>query len=952
MPILDLGNKKERIMNARYVVPTGLLIAAIAIHMPTFSKPARASVSEGKTSFLSERYGKIPLFFVKNEGQMDSRVRFYERSRGCETFFTDDSIVFAVTRATEGPFEGPSSGLEEGPPRQPGNSHLIRLTPLGMQRNVHLSAEDAQAGKTNYFIGDDPDRWRTDIPTYRSLVYRDAYPGVDFKFYGNNQQLEYDIMVQPGADLSRVRLQYSGIDRLEITDTGDLIIHVTAGLTLTQRKPVAYQVIEGKRVELTGTFRIGNEALGSTPLEASDGVREGSPEAVQSHPSTTNDQGHVFGFEVASYDRRYPLVIDPILIYSSYLGGIGSDYGYALAVDASGQVTLTGHTLSHDFPTQEPFHGPYGGTYAKVFVTKLNAAGDALVYSTYLGGNGRDYGYGIALDEAGNTYIAGYTDSTNFPKKNAYQKARAGGWDAFVTKLGPDGKTLVYSTYLGGTKDEGATAIAVDSRGQAYITGRTASRKLPLVSPFQPQFGGGESDAFVAKFNAAGKGLIYSTYLGGNDRDGGSAIAVDSSGNAYVTGTTRSSNFLLENPFQNTRMGSQDAFLLKLNPAGDALVYSTYLGGADQEEGRGVAVDSSGSAYVTGATRSADFPVKNPGPGREHNAGSFDGFITKFSPGGNAISYSTYLGGAGADYGSAIAVDTAFNAYVSGHTASRDFPLEQAFDTEHGSLWDGFVAKLNASGNELIYSSYLGGSNDDYGRAIAVDAAGYAYVTGWTHSDDFPVTPNALQPVKAGAWDAFITKINNTNFNPPVAAFSAKPKRGQAPLTVKFKDSSTGNITAWQWDFGDNQTSSDRNPTHIYVNSGTYTVALTTSGPGGNNTRIRPTYIIADAQPGISAVAPNGGEIWPLDSTQTIRWSYTGNPGSFVRIELLMNGLPVSTIKAAIAIGKDGTGSCSWTIPSSRVPGDKYKISLTTNEGSTDLSDGNFTIDQVGSYPN
>ena len=502
-------------MKVGYFLRSCLLFAAVATCLPTFSLPAKASAGEEKTNSLSERYGRIPLFFVKNEGQMDSKVRFHESSGGRETFFTDEGVTFALTRPDESPAPGASALSDEGPGLPLRSSHLIKLTPLGMKHPATISAEEAQSGKTNFFIGDDPIRWHTDIPTYRSLVYKDVYPGVDFKFYGNHKHLEYDIVVEPGADLSRVSLQYSGIEGLEIADGGDLAIQVAPGLALTQRRPLVYQVIDGVRVERTGKFFIKRETYGSKPSMEQFAAGPGALEHFPAHSATTSGEDHVFGFEVASYDRRYPLVIDPILIYSGYLGGTGSDFGYALAVDSSGQVTLTGHTLSHDFPTKEPFHGPYGGANAKVFVTKLNAEGDALVYSTYLGGKGHDFGYGVALDTAGNAYVAGYTDSTNFPKKNAYQKAGAGGWDAFVTKLGPGGNTLVYSTYLGGTGDEGASAIAVDSGGNAYLTGRTASRNFPLAFPFQSAFAGGESDAFVAKLNDTGKGLIYSTYLGG-----------------------------------------------------------------------------------------------------------------------------------------------------------------------------------------------------------------------------------------------------------------------------------------------------------------------------------------------------------------------------------------------------------------------------------------------------
>ncbi len=931
-------------MKARYLLSRDFVFAAVLISMLVFSKPATANVNGGKASHLLEEYGKIPLSFVPNEGQTDPRVKFYESSGGHETFFTNDGIVFAITAPDQELLQGPSSFREEEPQPQAANSHLVKLTPLGMRRDVLISADEPQTGRVNYFIGDVPEKWRRDIPTYRSVLYGEAYPGVDFKFYGNNRHLEYDIIVKPGGDLSQVKLQYTGIDHLQITDKGDLTIQVREGLVMAQRAPVVYQVIDGKRVDLAGNFCLKSRTNDAPSSSISLSGCEGRPEAVRSSPSKGDDQPYVVGFEVASYDKKYPLIIDPILIYSSYLGGTGSDYGYALAVDAASNVYLTGCTLSVDFPTKEPFHGPYTSAYAKVFITKLDAAGTALVYSTYLGGNGRNYGYGIALDATGSAYVAGYTTSTNFPRKNAIQKARGGDYDAFVTKLGPAGNALVYSTYLGGSARDGATSIAVDSAGNAFITGRTSSKNFPLMKPFQAVFAGGESDAFVAKLDVSGKPLIYSSYLGGSDLDGGTAIAVDSSGNAYITGVTRSANFLLENPFQNDRQGIEDAFVLKMNPLGDALVYSTYLGGTDLDEGKGIAVDVTGSAYVTGATRSQDFPVMNPIPNHGQNAGYYDAFVTKLTPAGSALAYSTYLGGKATDYGSGIAVDAAFNVYVSGYTTSVDFPLVKAFQSQQVGVWDAFVAKLEAAGNTLVYSSYLGGSKDDYARAIAVDASGYAYVTGWTHSDDFLVTPAALQPTKAGEWDAFVTKLNNTNFVPAVADFSAKPLRGVAPLAVKFANASKGDISTWQWDFGDGQTSSKKSLTHAYANPGKYAVSLTVSGPGGSSTKVRTDYITVETLPAISVVAPNGGEIWPQGTTQTIKWSYQGSPGSVVRIELLMGGAAVSTLSASSPIGTGGTGSYSWKVPLSRVPAENYRISITTGKDVSDASDDNFTI--------
>jgi hypothetical protein len=469
--------------------------------------------------------------------------------------------------------------------------------------------------------------------------------------------------------------------------------------------------------------------------------------------SYTVNGRHEVGFEVASYDKSKALIIDPVLRYSTYLGGSSYDVGTGIAADAKGNAYVTGNTYSTDFPTENPLAGTLASN-DDVFVTKLNGAGNELVYSTYLGGNGYDAGYGIAVDAAGNAYVTGSTTSTNFPTANPFQSTFGGDNDAFVTKLNAAGNALTYSTYLGGSNADAGSGIAVDTGGDAYVTGYTYSTNFPTANPYQATLGGVEN-AFVTKLNTEGSGLVYSTYLGGSSYDVGNGIAADANGNAYVTGYTYSTDFPTVNPYQAALAGVYDAFVTKLDGVGNAAFYSTYLGGSNGDGGVGIAVDTGGNAYVTGYTYSTNFPTKNPF--QSALGGVDDAFVTKLNAAGNALTYSTYLGGSSNDAGYGIAVDSGGNAYVTGFTYSTNFPTANPYQATFGGVEDAFVTKLNAAGSALTYSTYLGGSNYDAGRGIAV-SAGNAYVTGNTYSTDFP-TKDPFQVSYGGSEDAFVAKI-------------------------------------------------------------------------------------------------------------------------------------------------------------------------------------------------
>jgi hypothetical protein len=494
------------------------------------------------------------------------------------------------------------------------------------------------------------------------------------------------------------------------------------------------------------------------------------------------------GFRVAAYDPSRPLIIDPVLVYSTYLGGSGMEVGRDIAVDGAGTAYVTGETYFGDFPTTA---GAVQTTYAgefDAFVTKLDATGSGLVYSTYLGGSDSDFAVRIAVDGAGSAYVTGFTRSTDFPTTaGTAQTTHAGEFDAFVSKLDSTGSGLVYSTYLGGSDTDVGFGVAVDGAGSAYVMGYTASTDFPTITgAAQITSAGGSFDAFVSKLDSTGSGLVYSTYLGGSDTDVGRGIAVDGAGSAYVAGYTASTNFpTTAEAAQTTHGGVFDAFVTKLDATGSALVYSTFLGGNGSDGGLDMALDDVGSAYVTGETHFGDFPT-TAGAVQTTRAGEFDAFVTKLDATGSGLVYSTYLGGSDTDVGRGIAVDGVGSAYVAGYTRSTDFPTTaEAVQTTHGGgVYDAFVTKLDATGSGLVYSTYLGGSDYDAGEGIAV-GTGSAYLTGDTNSTNFPTTARATQTTYAGSGDAFVAKLE---FVVPLPTSTDQCKKGGWKTFGVFKN--------------------------------------------------------------------------------------------------------------------------------------------------------------------
>ena len=733
--------------------------------LPREKKSEREEHSSTAPARLQAGYGKLPLTFEPNQGQADAGVDYIVRGRPFNLYLTAGRATLALRPRLGVLAHMPiiAGGAEvEGSSRD--SRPVVHMQLAGSNPNSPSSGLEKLPAKSHYLMGSDPARWRTNVPHYRKVRYEEVYPGVDLVYYGRKGQFEYDLIVVPEANPEQITLGFQGIDALEMDSNGDLRLHHPAG-DLRLKKPYVYQEIDGVRQGIAGRYVL-----------------------------TDDDQ---VGFHIASYDPSRPLVIDPVLSYSSYLGSTEQDAAMAIAVDNDGNAYLTGATTSADFPTRSPLASDFvgGGFFGSDgFVTKLSAAGTELLYSIYFGGSGDEIGLCIAVDAEGNAYVTGATSSSDFPTAQPVQTAFGGGGenygtDAFVLKLNPSGSGLVYSTYLGGADDDGGSGIAVDSDGSAYITGATASTDFPTVEALQPANGGGErfaSDAFVAKLNAAGTALAYATYLGGSGDEADAGIAVDASGNAYITGLTYSTDFPVMNPMQDSNRGSADVFVAKLNPAGAGLLYSSYLGGQGDDFGLAIALDGEGSAYLTGLTgSSSDFPLlgaAQPEFGSEDGLG-FDAFVMKVKADGSELIYSTYLGGSDAETGFGIAIDSEGNAYVSGETASTDFPTMNAIQPTIGGLTDGFVAKLNPTGSSFDFSTYLGGSEDDFVGGVAVDPGGNSYVTGGSGSADAPATFGSFQTIsRGGGADALVAKIVEGVAPPTVTTVSAASFAGGGAL--------------------------------------------------------------------------------------------------------------------------------------------------------------------------
>jgi hypothetical protein len=723
------------------------------IATPTGPVPSSLATPPVQKARAAENYGKIPLTFEANEGQADKSAKFLARGSGYGVYLTGHEAALKLCKPVYDTSR--ADFLRNATPvGKSAVCDVVHMQLAGANSTVEPIGEERLQGTVNYFIGSDPTKWHAGIPTYAKVRYTSIYPGIDLFFHGIpsiDGQLEFDFVVAPHAAPRAIRLQFSGAKHLHLAANGDLLV-ATANGTLAFRKPLAYQLVGGQRHPIAGNFAL-----------------------VGRHPVR---------FQVGRYDHTKPLVIDPVLAFSTFLGGSAAggtgnvsnyDKANAIAVDSAGNVYVAGQTFSTDFPVtpgafQTTNHTAVAqnGDGVTAFVTKLNPTGSELIYSTYMGGSGGDVGNAIAVDTTGNVYVAGMTESTDFPvTPGAFQTtnhaAANNNSNTFVSKLNPAGSALVYSTYLGGSglsneivafTDKG-NAIAVDAAGNAYVTGATFSTDFPVTSgAFQTtnHAAVGYSNAFVTKLNPAGTALVYSTFLGGSTMplldlssgDIGNAIAVDAAGDAYVAGQTGTTDFpVTPGAFQTTNQaapsGFSNAFITMLNPAGTALVYSTFLGGSGGkstgESANAIAADAAGNVYVAGQTGSTDFPVTSGAFQTTNHTliGYPNAFVTKLNPTGSELVYSTYLGGSGnrvfstptlwiingGDQASGMVIDSSGNVYVAGSTSSSDFPVTQdAYQATNNDQcasgcvggYNAFIAELNSTGSGLVYSTYLGGN--------------------------------------------------------------------------------------------------------------------------------------------------------------------------------------------------------------------------------------------------
>jgi Malectin domain/Beta-propeller repeat len=682
----------------------------------------------------------VPQSFEPNRGQAGLGVDFISHGPGYTLLLTPQEADLQLIAPQTAHGQSKKS--------------TVRMKWLGTNKYAFAEGYEIQAGKSNYLIGNDRGSWRTDVPHYGRVQYRDVYPGIGVAYYGNHQQLEYDLVLGPHADPRRILLDIEGADRIRVDENGDLVLTVGSA-EVRQIKPVIYQDTATGRRSIEGRY--------------------------------VNRGQNRIGFQVSRYDKRNPLTIDPVLVFSTYFGGNGDDIATSLRLDAAGNIYIGGTTGSTNFagipmPGTPPGQ-PLNGTGTAAFAAKISPSG-TLIYSTYVGGtNDTAFGAGIAVDGNGNLYLVGNTGATDFPTVNPIQAALGGNHDAFILELNSGGNGLIYSTYLGGSALDYAERVEVDSNANAYVVGSTGSTNFPTFNAEQLTFGG-SVDAFAAKISAGGTALIYSTYIGGSGVDFANGLAIDSSGDFFAFGDTGSTNFPVLNAFQSALGGATNGWLTELSPTG-TLVYSTYIGGSGGDAVRGAKIDSGGNIYLTGNTTSTNFPILNAIQ-PTYGGGANDAWVAKLNPSGSSLIYSTYLGGSSDDDGWDLALDVNDNVYVVGETSSTNFPIVNAIQNTNAGSYNAFLTKINASGTALVFSTYLGGNGTDWARQLAVDAAGKAYLAGQTSSTNFPTVDPLQAKFGGGSDDAFVAIVGTCafTFTPPSAQFASTGGPGSVGVTT------------------------------------------------------------------------------------------------------------------------------------------------------------------------
>jgi len=881
-----------------------------------------------KKKAIMENIANIPVSFRKNAGQWDDKIVYRGFSPGwnANVNFLKDGLSFGVKRKIAEEKKETTTEHHTFSEVKPIDLLIWNLCFKGMNANVSIVGEGQQDSHVNYLLGNDVSKHQVNVPDYKIVNYNNVYDNIDVKYYSTGKNIKYDFILKPGADANKIQMDWQGIKSLSVNKNKQLEITNEWG-TLIEEMPESYQIINGKKVLVAVEY----VALSKT----------------------------TFGFKiVGAYDKSQTLIIDPVILaWGTFVGAVGTDEGYChdVAVDAAGNVYCTGF-YEGNFPITPGAYGHYI-SQQDVFVFKMKPDGTSLIYATYLGGSGIEWGYGVAANAAGEVFVTGWTGSANFPvTAGAYQTALSGMYsDVFVTKLNATGTAAIYSTYIGNQYGDEGRDIAINAAGEAFITGLGNASYPVTAAGIHPN--GTYGGAIITKLNASGTALIYSGMLGGSMGACGYAIAIDAAGEAFVTGETGSwvntppnyTDFPVTPGAFMTNFGNcgWKAFVTKVNTAGSGIVYSSLLGGSGNcpqngaDVGRGIAVNSAGEAFVVGNTSSSNFPTTTGAYDRTYGGSSGymggDGFLTRFNASGTGVIYSTYFGGTGGEEICAVAVNSADEAFISGYTDTDDgtFPItscayQSAFggaSTASSGRGDMFLAKFNTTGSTVLYSTFMGGNSDDYKYphvALFGPCEEEVIVNGTSHSSNFPTTAGSFMPAKGNGGD-----------DQPVV-FKLKPKvnpmftftNPNCNLTVNFKDTTTGNCiwqagpwtpSTWHWDFGDGTTSTQQNPVHTYAASGTYQVKLIVTCPKdsitlpvtvsltGGNASIAPVPPICLGSSAVLVASGGSGYSWSANAGSATTASVTVTPTVTTTYSVTTTGTCPGTATVSVVVSPSPT---------------------------------------------